>query len=233
MSLNTFITRLLIFITLCFCGLTIYFYLFIPDTTKLKDFLYEINNSERFIPAEKIPTHVKKAFIVAEDNFFHIHQGVDYLALIRAAKVLLATGEKKYGGSTITMQLARNVYLHKRKTFTRKFNEILLAYKIEQAFTKDQILSMYLNIIYFGHNNYGIKEASSFYFGKDVLNLSAAEGATLASIPPAPGYTTPILKPQKILYKRNTILVSLLTLNHISPPEYCKAFASPLLIDKK
>src|SRR5210317_625597 len=138
MSLNTFITRLLILVALCFCSLTIYFYLFIPDTTKLKDFLYEINHSERFIPAEQIPPHVKKAFIVAEDNFFYIHQGVDYPALFRAAQVLWITGEKRQGGSTITMQLARNIYLHKRKTFSRKFNEILLAHKIEQAFTKDQ-----------------------------------------------------------------------------------------------
>lgn len=233
MSLNTFITRLLILVALCFCSLTIYFYLFIPDTTKLKDFLYEINHSERFIPAEQIPPHVKKAFIVAEDNFFYIHQGVDYPALFRAAQVLWITGEKRQGGSTITMQLARNIYLHKRKTFSRKFNEILLAHKIEQAFTKDQILSMYLNIIYFGHNTYGIKEASNFYFGKNVSDLNASEGAILASIPPAPGHITPIIKPKKIILKRNEILIRLLALDFISPPEYCKSITYPMILNKK
>lgn len=233
MSLNTFITRLSILIAFCLCSLTIYFYLFIPDTTKLEELLSEINDSDHFVPANQIPPHVKKAFIVAEDGFFHFHQGVDYPALMTAAKILIITGEKKYGASTITMQLARNVYLHKRKTFTRKFNEILLAHKIEQSFTKDEILSMYLNIIYFGHNNYGIKEAANFYFGKSVSDLNISEGAILASIPPAPGYTTPILKPQKILIKRNKILIKLLALQYISPPEYCKASASLMLVDAK
>lgn len=233
MSLNTFITRSSIIIALCLCALTIYFYVFIPDTDKLKNFLYIINHSDGYASSEEIPNYVKKSFVAAEDNFFYIHQGVDFTALMRAARVLYSTGEKRQGGSTITMQLARNMYLNKHKTFSRKFNEILLAYKIEQAFTKDEILSLYLNKIYFGHNQYGITEASKYYFSKKVSELDVSEAAILASIPPAPARITPILKPEVIMEKRDQILIRLLALKIISPPSYCNAFQKPLKISKK
>ncbi|MEE2770544.1 MAG: biosynthetic peptidoglycan transglycosylase [Pseudomonadota bacterium] len=195
---------------------------------KLESFLYKINHSPNFIPSEKIPEHVKKSFVVAEDNFFYTHRGVDYSSLSRAAKILFKTGQKRQGGSTITMQLARNTYLTNKKTYTRKFNEILIARKIENTFSKDDILTLYLNEVYLGHNVHGIKQAAQFYFGKNVYDLNVSEAAILAGIPPAPAHVTPILNPEKIMQKRNEILIRLLALKIITPSSYCISFNMPL-----
>lgn len=232
MSLNTFLHRFFISLVFFISIFTIYFYIFIPDTTKLQVLLQEIKHNPKYTPPDEIPTHLKHAFVTAEDNFFYGHHGVDYMALLRAAKILILTGKKRQGGSTITMQLARSVYLHKRKTFFRKFNEILISYKIENTFSKDEILTLYLNKIYLGHNIYGIKPASKYYFSKKVGELSISDSAILASIPPAPGHITPILKPEIILKKRNGILFRLLSLKYILPNEYCVAYKTPLTLKR-
>lgn len=228
MSLNTFMVRLQIILALLLSAGTICYYICIPDMGKLDDFLSDIRYKPNYIAPDHIPNHVKLAFIAAEDNFFYSHHGVDYKALSRATYMYLSTGKKKQGGSTITMQLARNVYLTKQKTFFRKFKEILIAFKIEHHFSKDDILALYLNKIYFGHNTHGIQQAAQYYFAKKVPKLTRSEAVTLAVIPPAPSQVTPILTPDKIIKKRNLILKRLLGLRAISLEAYDQAILAPV-----
>ena len=121
-----------------------------------------------------VPKAQIDAFLAAEDNRYFQHHGVDYIGLMRAAIQLALTGEKKQGGSTITMQVARNFFLTKKKTYTRKFREILLSFIIEQKLNKQDILALYLNKIYLGHRSYGIAAAAQVYYGKRLNELSLA-----------------------------------------------------------
>lgn len=229
MSHNTFMVQFQIIIALFLSAGTIYYELCIPNMNKLDEFLSDIQQKPNYVTPDQIPNDVKLAFMAAEDNFFYSHHGVDYKALSRATYVYLSTGKKKQGGSTITMQLARNVYLNQQKTFLRKFKEILIAYKIEHQFNKDEIMALYLNKIYFGHNKHGIKQASLYYFSKKVPQLNVAQATTLAVIPPAPSQATPILTPDKIMKKRNRILNRLLDLRAIPQQAYDKAIRTPLI----
>lgn len=233
MSLNTFMVRTSLLLALLISLFTIYFKIVVPDTHRLDIFLYQIQHDPVYASSEDIPDYVKNAFIASEDNYFLEHSGVDYVSLLNAVKILMMTGEKRIGGSTITMQLAKNLYLHNRKTFFRKFNEILIAFKIEQAFTKDEILVMYLNMVYLGHNSYGIKEAARFYFNKRVSELSISEATILAVSLPAPSRVTPLIEPETIMQKRDEILIRQLALKYIQPEAYYKAFKEPLNLYKK
>ena len=141
---------------------------------------------------EQIPQRLIHAFLAAEDDRFFEHSGVDLQGLLRASFVLATTGEKRQGGSTITMQLARNVFLSPERSFTRKIKEILLALKIERELSKQQILELYLNRIFLGNRAYGVGAAAQVYFGKDVDQLSLGEMATLAGLPKAPSRDNPI-----------------------------------------
>lgn len=175
-----------------------------------------------------IPEPVKQAFIAAEDSNFYGHGGVDYWGLMRASLKLIATGEKAQGGSTITMQLARNVFLTSEKTFTRKFREILLAQKIEKELNKQEILELYLNKIYLGERAYGIGAAARIYFDKDLKNLSLAEAAVLASLPKAPSANNPVKNPARAIERRNYVLRRMHELAFISQEDFDKAMAEPL-----
>lgn len=169
-----------------------------------------------------------KAVLATEDQRFFEHQGVDFLGLIRAAWYVLSTGTKVQGGSTITMQVARSFFLSPTKTYRRKLNEILLAKKIERELTKEEIITLYLNKIFFGNRAYGIAAAAQVYFGLTVDKLTLPQMALLVGIPQAPSKINPIADPAASLARRQHVLSRMLELHFISEEAYASASASPL-----
>ena len=177
---------------------------------------------------EDIPQSVINAFLAAEDDRFFEHPGVDYHGLLRAAAQLLLTGERRQGGSTITMQVARNFFLSREKTYTRKLNEIFLALRIEKELTKHEILALYLNKIYMGNRAYGIGAASLVYYGTTIENLTLAQTAMIAGLPKAPSRYNPIAGPERALLRRDYVLGRMLQLGQITDAEYQNALAAPI-----
>ena len=176
-----------------------------------------------------IPLTLQQAFIAAEDQRFYHHIGIDWFGLARASTALvLKHGKITQGASTITMQVARNFYLNNRKTFARKFHEILLSLKIEQSLSKDQILELYLNKIYLGERAYGVAAASQVYYGKPLAELSLAESAMLAGLPKAPSANNPIKNPTRALKRRNYVLNRMAQLGYISTETSHQAQLAPL-----
>ena len=149
-----------------------------------------------FTPIEDIPQVMKDAVLAIEDARFFQHGGVDYLGVIRAG-LANVRNFKSQGASTITMQVARNVYLSAEKSYTRKIYEILLTFKLEHLLTKDQILEIYMNQIFLGQRAYGFAAASETYFGKPLKNISIAEAAMLAGLPKAPSAFNPVANPKR------------------------------------
>ncbi|MEW6646825.1 MAG: penicillin-binding protein 1A [Pseudomonadota bacterium] len=173
-----------------------------------------------------IPDLMIKAVLAAEDDRFFEHPGVDYQGLLRAAVHLLRTGEKGQGGSTITMQVARNFFLTPEKTYTRKLTEILLALKIDRELSKEEILELYLNKIFLGQRAYGVAVAAQTYYGKDIHGLTLAQYAMLAGLPKAPSTMNPVSNPSAALNRRNYVLGRMLSLGYISQEQYDVAAAS-------
>jgi penicillin-binding protein 1A len=169
---------------------------------------------------EEIPELMQQAFLSAEDDRFFEHPGVDYQGILRAAFNLVMTGERGQGGSTITMQLARNFYLTSEKTYLRKLNEILLALKIERELDKEKILELYLNKIYLGNRSYGVAAAGQIYYGLELEDLSLAQIAMIAGLPKAPSTYNPIINPERALIRRNYVLSRMLQLNYITTAQY-------------
>ncbi len=175
-----------------------------------------------------IPENFIHALLAAEDDNFANHYGVDPGSLVRAAAQILKTGRIQTGGSTITMQVAKNFFLSSERSFSRKANEILLALQIERELTKDEILELYINKIYLGHRAYGIEAASQVYYGKSIGEVSLAELAMIAGLPKAPSRFNPIVNPERSLERRDWILGRMLRLGRISPEDYQEAIAEPL-----
>lgn len=176
----------------------------------------------------EVPTLMVKAFLATEDQRFLEHHGVDFYGLTRAAMELLITGTKVQGGSTITMQVARNFYLTREKTFLRKFTEILLSLKIEREFSKDQILELYLNKIFLGNRAYGIAAASQVYFDKTLNQLTLPEMATIAGLPKAPSLINPLVNPIAAKQRRDHVLTRMFELGYISKSAYEAAIKTPM-----
>ncbi|MFC0473673.1 transglycosylase domain-containing protein [Halalkalibacter kiskunsagensis] len=158
------------------------------------------------VSIREIPEYVQQAFISVEDARFHEHLGFDFRSIGRALYRDILAGAKVEGGSTITQQLAKNVFLTNEKTILRKTNEVLIAMNLERKYSKNEILEMYLNRIYFGHGAYGIQAASNLYFNKDVQDLSIEEGALLAGLPKAPNSYSPITYPERSKQRRDLVL---------------------------
>jgi len=173
----------------------------------------------------EIPQPMIDAFLAAEDDSFFEHRGIVISGLLRAAVELITTGQIRSGGSTITMQVARNFFLNNRQEFTRKFNEILLAFKIEEGLTKQEILSLYTNKIYMGNRAYGVGAAAHVYYGKRLQDLTLAETAMIAGLPKAPSTYNPIANPQRALQRRNWILGRMLLLKNITTEQYQAALS--------
>ncbi len=175
----------------------------------------------------EIPQPMVNAILSAEDNRYFEHPGVDYQGILRAVVNLALTGKKSQGGSTITMQVARNFFLSSEKTYLRKVNEIFLAFKIENELTKEEILELYLNKIYLGHRSYGIAAAAQVYYGKTIDQLNIAEIAMIAGLPKAPSRFNPITNSQRAVTRRNYVLGRMYALNHIDSGTYKNAKDTP------
>ncbi len=172
------------------------------------------------VKLSEVPEKMVKAILAAEDDRFFQHPGVDYQGLLRAAWILVSTGQKTQGGSTITMQVARNFFLGREKTYLRKFNEILLAFKIEQEFTKEEILELYLNKIYLGQRAYGVAAAAQTYYGVELPQLTLAQMAMVAGLPKAPSRYNPVADPARALIRRNYVLGRMHDLHFIGDADY-------------
>lgn len=180
------------------------------------------------LPIAQIPKPLINAVLATEDQRFFEHGGVDMLGLLRAALQLAITGEKSQGGSTITMQVARNFYLSRKKTYARKINEILLAMKIDRTLSKQKILELYLNKIYLGNRAYGVAAAAQIYYGKNLNQLDLAELALLAGLPKAPSSINPFVNPTAAKNRRNHVLSRMYELGFINKQTYAHAIAEPI-----
>ena len=180
------------------------------------------------IKFETLPNHLVYAFMAAEDDRFYTHPGVDLIGLMRAAVQLITTGRIQSGGSTITMQVAKNFFLSHERVFSRKFNEILLALQIEQELDKDEIFELYLNKIYLGNRAYGIEAAAHVYYDKSVNELTLAQMAMIAGLPKAPSRYNPINDPDRAILRRDWILGRMKELRYISEDEYEEAIFQPV-----
>lgn len=175
-----------------------------------------------------VPQDLKNAIIAAEDARFYKHPGVDYQGLLRAALHLVKTGQKGPGGSTITMQVARNFFLSNEKTYDRKIREIFLSFKIESELSKDEILELYVNKIYLGNRSYGFAAASKVYYGKKIGDITLAEAAMMAGLPKAPSRYNPIVNPERALLRRDYVLRRLNELDMITDHEFAETKALPV-----
>jgi penicillin-binding protein 1A len=175
------------------------------------------------VQMNQVPKALVGAILAAEDERFYQHRGVDYIGVARAAISNFASGGVRQGASTITMQVARNFFLSKERTLTRKFNEALLAFKIEANLTKDQILALYINQIYLGHRAYGFAAAAQTYFGKRLNDLDLAEVAMLAGLPKAPSRYNPISNPKRAKLRQQYVLRRMRDLQLISEEQFSKA----------
>ena len=222
-----------------------YYYLTVyptlPDTAELKEISYQVPlrivtkddkliseiGTKKRLPLEysEIPERMTQAIISSEDERFFEHGGVDYRGLGRAVYELITTGNKQSGGSTITMQVARNFFLTKEKTYLRKFNEIILSYKIESDLSKEEILALYLNKIFLGYRSYGVAAAAQTYYGRPISELTLDEYAMIAGLPKAPSAYNPIANPSRAVLRRNYVLRRMNELNFITNEEMLAAQA--------
>jgi len=185
---------------------------------------------KRRTPVEykNIPQSLVHAILASEDDRFFEHPGVDYQGILRAVYSLATTGVKAQGGSTITMQVARNFFLSREKTYLRKLNEIILSLQIEQVLSKEEILTLYLNKIYLGNRAYGVAAASEVYYGKQLQELSLPEFAMIAGLPKAPSTFNPIVNPERAQLRRDYVLRRMWQVGYISQQDYESAIQAPL-----
>ncbi|HEX4621030.1 MAG TPA: transglycosylase domain-containing protein, partial [Myxococcaceae bacterium] len=178
----------------------------------------------------EIPPLVENALLASEDSNFFQHGGIDAMGIARAALDDLRAGRMKEGGSTISMQLARTLFLTRERKWRRKIEESLVAVELEKSFSKQQIITLYLNLVNLGHGNYGIEAASRYYFGKPAKAMTLSEAATLVGIIPAPSRFSPYREPELVLRQRNRVLRRMLENRFISADDFQKAVAQPLLV---
>ena len=202
--------------------------------------IYDSNGNEfestkkenHFVTIDNIPKHTINAFLTSEDRSFYSHRGIDYKRICGALVQNIKTRKFKQGGSTISQQLIKNTHLSNEKTLNRKLKEFKLTKQLERNYTKDQILELYLNTIYFGNGCYGIQEASNFYFGKSTNNLSIAESAILAGIISSPSNNEPVSNFERSTRKKNIILSNMHKLGHISDNEYMESKSENIILTK-
>jgi penicillin-binding protein 1A len=233
---------------LALSGIALYLSPSLPDVDALRDLqlqtplrIYSTDNKliaefgeMRRIPIsyEQVPQNFINALLAAEDDNFLNHRGVDPMGLLRAASELVQTGHIQTGGSTITMQVAKNYFLSSDRVFSRKFNEILLALQIERSLSKREIFELYVNKIYLGNRAYGIEAAAQIYFGKSIDQLDLADLAMIASLPKAPSRYNPVSNPERTLIRRNWILGRMLSLGNIDQKAFDDAVSKPIKAEK-
>lgn len=177
----------------------------------------------RPVSMSQVPLAMQKAVLAAEDDGFYEHFGVDFKGVARALLSNITSGGKGQGASTITMQVARNFFLKREKTWTRKVYEVLLAFKIEANLSKDEILGLYMNQIYLGQRAYGFASAARIYYGKRLQEVTIAEAAMLAGLPKAPSAFNPIVNPKRAKIRQEYVLGRMLSLNYITKEQYEQA----------
>ncbi|WP_250460200.1 penicillin-binding protein 1A [Microbulbifer litoralis] len=180
------------------------------------------------ITMDETPEMFVRAVLAAEDAGFYSHNGVSIKGLMRAASQLLQTGSIQSGGSTLTMQVARNFFLSREQRFLRKFNEILLSLQIERELSKDDILELYINKIFLGNRAYGFQAAAHVYYGRDIKELNLSQWAMMAGLPKAPSTYNPIANPTRALVRRNWILKRMLELGYIDQDDYKNSITAPV-----
>lgn len=183
-----------------------------------------------FAKIQEVPAYMKNAILAAEDDRFYEHGGIDVAGFARAAVANLTSGGKRQGASTITMQVARNFFLTREKSYSRKLYEILLSIKIEKNLSKDQILELYFNQIYLGQRAYGFAAAAQIYYGKSLAQLNVAEAAMLAGLPKAPSAYNPISNPTRATQRQHYVLRRMRELNYIDAAQYEQALKAPLKV---
>ena len=188
--------------------------------------------NREIVPLERVSPNLKLAVVGIEDSNFYRHRGLNPYSIGRAALANYREGGVSEGASTLTMQLVKNLFLTRERTFSRKLAEAILAIRVEQVFTKGEILEMYLNNIYWGHNNYGIQTASESYFNKSAADLSLAEAAVLAGLIQAPEQYSPFLNYSNTKNRQREVLARMATLNWITKEEEQAALNDPLLVGK-
>lgn len=195
------------------------------DKRKIAEFFKE---RRIVVPLSKIPKTLISAFVAAEDARFFKHEGIDLLSIARAFLKNIKAGSIIQGGSTITQQVARSFFLSPEKSYARKGREAILAYRIDKAFTKDEILFLYLNQIYLGHGAYGVEAAAQNYFGKSAADLNLAECAIIAGLPQAPTRYSPFLHPKKAKQRQIYVLNRMINEGHITNVQATEAINTPL-----
>jgi penicillin-binding protein 1A len=241
--INLFLIPLILFVGIA-GGYTYWTILTLPDIDPMNSFspyksskLYSHDNVllkelyvQRRTPVtlSSVPEHVKNAFVAIEDARYFRHSGIDPIRIMGALYADIRAGEYKQGGSTITQQLAKMIFLKPEKTIARKIREIAIALQLEKKFTKDQILEFYLNQAYFGSRSYGIQAAAEAYFGKGVDRLTLVEGAMLAGLPKAPSSYSPFQSPEKCRTRRKFVLKRMLETGAIDSVQYRLALKQPL-----
>ncbi len=234
---------LLFTVVLVVAVIYLYMELQLPDVETLRDVhlqvplrVYTVDGklmaqygTKRRIPVklEEVPKPLINAVLATEDARFYEHPGVDLISIARAAKVVVLSGKRSQGASTITMQVARNFFLSRKKTYARKINEILLALKIDRDLSKDKILELYLNKIYFGNRAYGVAAAAEVYYGKTLDQLTLPEMAMIAGLPQAPSRNNPIDNPDGAIKRRNHVLSRMYDLKFITKADYEQAIQAP------
>ncbi|RLA79465.1 MAG: penicillin-binding protein, partial [Deltaproteobacteria bacterium] len=227
-------------------GLFLYFYYTLPPMKDISDYnpplmtrvysadgqiIGEFYQERRILVSnDKIPRLLRQAFVAAEDADFYRHRGISWLGIFRALIRNLQAGRIVQGGSTITQQVVRSLLLNRQRTLSRKIKELILAHRIEQRLSKDEILYIYLNQIYLGHGNYGVGAAAEDYFGKSVEELNLAEMAMLAGLPKAPELYSPLRNFDRAKRRQAYVLKRMVEEGYITEKEARDAYATPLHI---
>ncbi|BCL38856.1 transglycosylase domain-containing protein [Nostoc sp. MS1] len=221
----------------------------LPDVRQLRNFfpsettyIYDIKGkllagvhgeaNREVVPLDKISPNLKRAVLASEDSHFYYHHGINPTGVGRAVVTNLVAGGVKEGGSTVTMQLVKNLFLTRKRAFTRKLAEAVLAIRLEQILTKDQIFEMYLNQVYWGHNNYGVQTAARTYFNKSAENLTIAESAMMAGLIQAPEEFSPFASMKMAKQKQKEVLGRMLELNWITQQEYDDALKEEIKLGR-
>src|ERR1700735_3470974 len=231
---------------IAFANVCAYVYLkpALPDVDSLRDLQLQVPfrvsprdgkliaaiGEQRRIPVryEQLPKKLIQAFLATEDDRFFRHHGVDWEGILRAAVANARAGGIRQGASTITMQVARDMFLTPKRDMKRKMSEVYISLLMETEFTKEEIFSLYVNKIFLGQRAYGVGAAAEVYFGKNLDQLTVAEMATLAGIPTAPSLVNPVASAEAAKVRRAHVLGRMLELNYISQPEYDQAKSSPM-----
>lgn len=193
------------------------------DVSHFRESLESRVHREKFVSYDKIPDLLKKGIIATEDRRYYDHGAVDIIGVARALITNSMAGETLEGGSTIAQQTVKNIFLSNDRTMTRKLEELALAVQLERNYSKEEILELYLNTIYFGHGTYGVGEASRVYFGKEPKDLDLSQCAMLAGLPQAPSAYDPISHPQEGAKRMTTVLALMAQEGYITPEEAAKS----------